>query len=141
MHFSVTFYPLYAFTLLTLAVEDSPNHSPLHFEVVGNSGVPAMHAAMIPPHGKVVFVDKVETLTELQLPNSRWAYSSIYDPLTHQASPLSVATNTFCCGGTFLADGTLITVGGNAPLLWLDPTVEDGFDAIRYLKDNNGNVS
>lgn len=98
-----------------------------------------MHAAVLPPSGKLVFLDKVENYSELVLPNGRFAYSSLYDPDTHQATPLSVATNPFCCGGTFLADGRLVALGGNGPLLWLDPTVEDGFDGIRYIGSNSGN--
>ena len=109
-----------------------------YHKVVGRSGVPAMHAAVLPPSGKVVFIDKVEDYSELRLPNNHWAYSSLYDPKTQELSPLAVATNVFCCGGTFLADGRVLTVGGNAPLLWLDPTVEDGFDAIRYLNSKDG---
>lgn len=104
-----------------------------YFQIVGSSGVPAMHAAVLPPSGKVVFLDKVEDYSELCLPNQRWAYSSIYDPGIHKLTPLSVTTNPFCCGGTFLSDGRLLAIGGNGPLLWLDPTVGDGFDGIRYL--------
>lgn len=109
-----------------------------YFNVVAHSGVPAMHAAVLPPTGQVVFLDKVEDYSELRLPNDHWAYSSMYDPDTQQLTPLSVATNPFCCGGSFLADGRLLTAGGNAPLLWLDPTVDDGFDAVRYLSNENG---
>ncbi|EHY52435.1 hypothetical protein HRR83_007075 [Exophiala dermatitidis] len=109
-----------------------------HFRVSTRSGVAAMHAALLPPSGKVVFLDKVENYSELHLPNQRSAYSSVYDPETGQLSPLSVSTNAFCCGGTFLADGRLITVGGNGPLPDLDPTVGDGFDAIRYLRAGQG---
>jgi hypothetical protein len=109
-----------------------------YFNVTASSGVPAMHAAVIPPSGQVLFLDKVENYSELLLPNKRYAYSSIYDPETYSLTPLPVATNPFCCGGSFLADGRLVTVGGNAPLLWLDPTVQNGFDAIRYLGNNNG---
>lgn len=127
--------------MLVQAVQQSMDQLEPPFRVVGSSGVPAMHAAVLPPDGKVLFLDKVETMTELRLPNSRVAYSSIYDPVTNQAAPLSLATNAFCCGGVFLADGTVLTVGGNAPLLWLDPTVGDGFDAIRYLKYDHGSVS
>ncbi|EXJ81188.1 hypothetical protein A1O3_07478 [Capronia epimyces CBS 606.96] len=97
-----------------------------------------MHAALLPPSGKVVFLDKVENFTELRLPNRRLAYSSLYDPRTHELSPLAVESNAFCCGGTFLADGRLVTLGGNGPLTWLDPTVQDGFDAIRYIGMENG---
>ncbi|KAL8758888.1 MAG: hypothetical protein Q9184_003783, partial [Pyrenodesmia sp. 2 TL-2023] len=42
-------------------------------------------------------------------------------------------TNAFCSGGAFLADGRFVSIGGNAPLDFLDPTVKDGFRGIRYL--------
>ena len=78
-----------------------------------SSGVPAMHAAAM-LDGKVVFLDKVENYTELRLPNGQLAYSSLYDPeLQMTPKPLAYDTNAFCCGGAFLADGRLVTVGGN----------------------------
>lgn len=42
-------------------------------------------------------------------------------------------TNPFCSGGTYLANGDVLSVGGNGPLVDLDPTVGDGFNGIRYL--------
>ncbi|OJD11254.1 hypothetical protein ACJ73_09578 [Blastomyces percursus] len=101
------------------------------FKVVGQSGVPAMSAALL-ANGRVVFVDKVENYTQLVLDNGHYAYSSEYDPLTNKVVPLSYKTNAFCSGGVFLEDGRLINLGGNAPLA-MDPTVGDGFRGIRYL--------
>ena len=103
------------------------------FEITGLSGVPAMHAALM-QDSRIVFLDKVESYTELHLPDGQFAYSSEYDPATNQSVPLAYLTNAFCSGGTFLSDGRLIDVGGNAPLTYLDPTVSDGFNAIRYLQ-------
>ena len=78
-----------------------------------SSGVPAMHAAAM-LDGKVVFLDKIENYTQLRLPNGQLAYSSIYDPeLQTTPKPLAYQTNAFCCGGSFLADGRLVTMGGN----------------------------
>ncbi|EGE82732.2 hypothetical protein RJZ56_005118 [Blastomyces dermatitidis] len=101
------------------------------FKVVGQSGVPAMSAALL-ANGRVVFVDKVENYTQLVLDNGHYAYSSEYDPLTNEVVPLGYKTNAFCSGGVFLEDGRLINLGGNAPLA-MDPTVGDGFRGIRYL--------
>lgn len=42
-------------------------------------------------------------------------------------------TNAFCSGGAFLADGRFVSIGGNAPLEFVDDSVGDGFRAIRYL--------
>ncbi|KAK6433464.1 hypothetical protein LTR95_010362 [Oleoguttula sp. CCFEE 5521] len=108
------------------------NANPGKFDIVGQSGVPAMHAALM-PNGRVVFLDKVEDYTQLKLANGHFAYSSEYDPLTNQVVPLAYKTNAFCAGGTFLADGRLLSVGGNANLSWLDPTVTDGWQGERYL--------
>ena len=47
---------------------------------------------------------------------------------------IDLQTNSFCAGGTFLANGDLLVVGGNGPLPDTDPTVGDGFKGIRYLK-------
>ncbi|KAF2254806.1 carbohydrate-binding module family 18 [Trematosphaeria pertusa] len=99
----------------------------------GRSGVPAMHAGLM-PNGKVVFLDKVENYTELKLSNGQYAYSSEYDPNTQKLTPLAYKTNAFCSGGIFLADGRFISVGGNAPLDFIDPTVGDGFKGLRFLK-------
>lgn len=91
-----------------------------------------MHAALM-PNGRVMFLDKLENYTEVTLPSGTYAYSSEYNPADNSVVALAYKTNAFCSGGTFLADGTVISVGGNAPLTWLDPTIGDGFDAIRYL--------
>ncbi|KAK6431746.1 hypothetical protein LTR95_012090 [Oleoguttula sp. CCFEE 5521] len=108
------------------------NTNPGKFDIAGQSGVPAMHAALM-PNGRVLFLDKVEDFTQLKLENGQFAYSSEYDPATNQVVPLAYKTNAFCAGGTFLADGRLLSVGGNANLSWLDPTVVDGCRGERYL--------
>jgi hypothetical protein len=100
------------------------------------SGVPAMHAAAM-PDGRVVFLDKVENYTQLRLPNGQYAYSSMYDPDLQTIEPLAYSTNAFCCGGSFLPDGRLVTVGGNGPLEAIDPTIKNGFDGIRWLGQND----
>ena len=108
--------------------------------VVGQSGVPAMHAGLM-ENGRVFFLDKVENYTQLDLSDGQFAYSSEYDPATNQAVPLAYQTNAFCSGGIFLADGRVINVGGNAPLVFVDPTIGDGFTAIRYLNRSSTDSS
>lgn len=117
-------------TLLTgiATGQDEPLGS---FEIVGDSGVSVMHAALL-SNGKLAFLDKVEDRNKIFLPNGRPAYSCVYDPAAKEIKPLSTVTNPFCCAGAYLADGRIISIGGNGPLD-LDSTVGDGFDAIRYL--------
>jgi hypothetical protein len=109
------------------------NANPGSFKIVGQSGVPAMHAGLL-PNGRVVFLDKVENHTQLTLPNNQYAYSSEYNPTDNTVVPISYETNAFCAGGAFLPDGRFISLGGNAPLDFIDPTVGDGFSGIRYLQ-------
>ena len=99
-----------------------------------------MHA-MLMENNNIVFLDKVENYTQLHLLNGRTAYSSEWNPLTKQILPLQYLTNAFCSGGTFLEDGRVLNVGGNAPLSYIDPTVGDGFNAIRYLQRSSQDVS
>ena len=91
-----------------------------------------MHAGLM-PNGRVIFLDKVENYTQIKLPNGQYAYSAEYDPTTNTAVGLAYKTNAFCSGGAFLADGRWVSLGGNAPLTFIDPTVGNGFQAIRYL--------
>jgi len=107
------------------------NEAPGSFEVIGESGVPAMHAALM-PNGRVVFLDKIENYTQVNLTSGGYAYSSEYDPLTNEVVPLAYRSNAFCSGGAF-ANGTLLSVGGNGPLAWLDPLIGNGFRGLRYL--------
>lgn len=122
-----------------------PSQAPLasvsgSFNVVGLSGVPAMHAALL-PNGRVVFLDKVENYTQLKLSDGQYAYSAEYDPASNTVVPLAYKTNAFCAGGQFLANGTLVSLGGNAPLPDIDPTVGDGFRGIRYLSRSPNDTS
>lgn len=96
------------------------------------AGVPAMHLGLL-TNGKVFFLDKIENYTQVKLGNGQYAYSAEYDPVTFKVTPLSYKTNAFCCGGSFLPDGRVLSVGGNADLNWLDPTVGNGFNALRTL--------
>jgi hypothetical protein len=125
-HFLVALVGVY----LVLAIPLDPNPGVFHID--GLSGVPVMHVALA-SDGSVVFLDKVENVTMAKLANGKPSYSVRYDPGTNQYSSLSVSTNPFCSGGCQLKDGTILSVGGNAPLLEIDSTVGDGFKGIRTL--------
>jgi hypothetical protein len=99
-----------------------------------------MHAALL-PNGRLTFLDKVENYTQIKLPDGQYAYSSEYDPLANSAVGLAYKTNSFCAGGAFLPDGTVVALGGNAPLPDIDPTVGDGFTGIRYLTRSSTDAS
>ncbi|KAL8924796.1 MAG: hypothetical protein Q9172_002511 [Xanthocarpia lactea] len=104
------------------------------------AGVSAMHAGLM-QNGRVIFLDKVEENSQIKLGNGRWAYSAEYDPATNKVVGLSYKTNAFCSGGAFLADGRFVSIGGNAPLDFIDPTIGDGFTGIRYLSRSATNTA
>ncbi|MCJ1367405.1 hypothetical protein MMC16_006538 [Acarospora aff. strigata] len=116
------------------------NPNPGKLAVVGDSGVPAMHAGLM-PNGRVVFLDKVENYSQIKLADGQFAYSAEYDPATNTAVGLKYKTNAFCSGGAFLPDGRWLSLGGNGPLDFIDPTVGDGFNAIRYLGRSSTDAS
>jgi hypothetical protein len=67
----------------------APEHeTPGKFIVAGDSGVPAMHAALM-PNGKVMFLDKIENYTQLTFENGEFAYSSEWDPVSGKVTPLA----------------------------------------------------
>lgn len=99
-----------------------------------------MHAGLM-PNGRVVFLDKVEDYTELKLSDGQYAYSAEYDPVLNVPVPLAYRTNAFCSGGIFLADGRLVSLGGNFALAEVNPTVGNGIDGIRYLTRSSSDPS
>lgn len=81
----------------------------------GSTGVHAMQLAIISETHALV-IDKVEHNPLTISGHPAWA--ALYNLNTHALKPLSMQSNSFCAGGTFLSNGTLINVGGN-------PVVED----------------
>ena len=64
------------------------NPNPGTFKIVGQSGVLAMHAGLM-PNGRVAFLNKVENYTQIKLPNGKYAYSAEYNPLDNTVVGLS----------------------------------------------------
>lgn len=121
-------YLILFFSLLGASAASDPN-----IQVIPTlSGVPVMHAAVL-PDGNVIFLDKIENRSQLHLSDGRKAYSAVMDPNfdLFSVAPVEVYSNAFCSGGGFLADGRLISVGGNGELLHVDPSIGNGFDGIR----------
>ncbi|KAI0034516.1 copper radical oxidase [Vararia minispora EC-137] len=81
----------------------------------GTTGVHAMQLAII-SSSHALIMDKVEH-NPLTI-DGHPAWGALYNLNTHDVTPLHVKSNSFCAGGTFLSNGTLINVGGN-------PVVED----------------
>jgi hypothetical protein len=93
----------------------------------GSTGVHAMQLAVISDYHALI-VDKVEH-NPLNV-DGHPAWAALYNFETHAVRPLRMQSNSFCAGGTFLSNGTLINVGGN-------PVVED-FTAAADFGDLDG---
>lgn len=88
----------------------------------GTTGVHAMQLAVI-SETHAIIVDKVEH-NPLTI-DGHPAWAALYNLNTHSVKPLRMQSNSFCAGGTFLGNGTLINVGGN-------PVVEDHTSAADF---------
>ncbi|EJD44964.1 hypothetical protein AURDEDRAFT_64772 [Auricularia subglabra TFB-10046 SS5] len=79
----------------------------------GTTGVAAMQLTVVSPT-QILIVDKVER--NPLLVNGHSAWSALYNTDTNTVRPVDVVTNSFCAGGAWLSNGTLLNVGGNAVL-------------------------
>ena len=93
----------------------------------GSTGVNAMQLAVV-SDSHALIVDKVEH-NPLEI-NGHPAWGALYNLRTHSVKPLSMRSNSFCAGGSFLGNGTMLNVGGN-------PVVED-FASASDFGDVNG---
>ncbi|TFK30187.1 copper radical oxidase [Coprinopsis marcescibilis] len=107
----------------------------------GMTGVNAMQLVVI-SSTLVLIVDKVEH-NPLDV-NGHPAWGALYNLETHETTPLNIQSNSFCAGGAFLSNGSLVNVGGN-------PIVEDytssadfgdldGLQAIRLFHPCNSDT-
>ncbi|KAF8211931.1 copper radical oxidase [Mycena galopus ATCC 62051] len=110
-------------------------------EQKGSTGVHAMQLAVISSTHALI-VDKVEH-NPLTL-NGHPAWGALYNLQTHAVTALSIKSNSFCAGGTFLSNGTMIVVGGN-PVVENKTSPADfgdvnGLQAIRLLECDSPSV-
>ena len=61
------------------------------------------------------------------------AWASIYTISTKKVRALNLKTNSFCAGGGWIGNGTLVSVGGNPQQTYINDKAEDGLAAIRLF--------
>ncbi|PFH54121.1 copper radical oxidase [Amanita thiersii Skay4041] len=101
----------------------------------GSSGVSAMQLVIISPTHAII-IDKVEHNPLTISGHPAWA--ALYNLETHAVRALHMQSNSFCAGGTFLGNGTLINIGGN-PIVETHTSSADfgdlnGLQAIRIFE-------
>ncbi|KAF8983133.1 hypothetical protein BGZ46_010798 [Entomortierella lignicola] len=81
----------------------------------------------------MLIIDKAEN-NPAKLSDGRAAHAVEYDINTNQYRVLDLTTNTFCSGGGFLPNGTLISAGGAESRVTHHFTATAGFQSLRMWK-------
>ncbi|KAH7087931.1 glyoxal oxidase N-terminus-domain-containing protein [Auriculariales sp. MPI-PUGE-AT-0066] len=96
----------------------------------GKTGVSAMQLIVV-SETQAIVIDRVEHNT-FKTSNGKPAWAALYGLDTHVARAVNVLTNTFCAGGGFLGNGTLVSISGNVPQYEdIDPI--SGWQGIRLF--------
>ncbi|KAG8791040.1 hypothetical protein FRC12_010291 [Ceratobasidium sp. 428] len=98
---------------------------------VGTSGVNAMQLAVFSSE-VVVFIDKLES-NPLRTSTNEHALGARYLLETNSVRPLDIKTNSFCAGGGWLSNGTMVNIGGNPMYESGGTTKDDGLQGIRLI--------
>ncbi|KAG0705082.1 putative copper radical oxidase, partial [Suillus ampliporus] len=104
-------------------------------EQKGVTGVSAMQLTVISDTHALI-IDKVEHNPVSIGGHPAWA--ALFNLQTRAVRPLKVESNSFCAGGTFLSNGTLINVGGNPVVGGYTSAADfgdlDGLQAVRIFE-------
>ncbi|KAF9447878.1 copper radical oxidase [Macrolepiota fuliginosa MF-IS2] len=129
------------FTGLRLNGPGRPNHTPRaddpqegpswRLKLKGTTGVAAMQLVVVSPDLALI-IDKAEH-NELMV-NGHPAWAALYNLKTHTVKALSVQSNSFCAGGSFLSNGTLISAGGNPVVGFPGPDGFGDLDGLQALR-------
>ena len=100
----------------------------------GSTGVSAMQLVVVSPSHALI-IDKVEH-NPISI-DGHPAWGALYNLDTEAILPLRIQSNSFCAGGTFLSNGTLINVGGNPVIERFTSPADfghlDGLQAVRLF--------
>ncbi|KAF9033576.1 copper radical oxidase [Panaeolus papilionaceus] len=102
----------------------------------GTSGVLALEAMVVSPT-LALFFDRASN-DPLTTSNGVTAWGALWNFETNTATAINVVSDTFCASGSFLSNGTMVSVGGNIPAI---TAAEDGRMGLRLFEpcdDPNG---
>ncbi|QRW17576.1 glyoxal oxidase [Rhizoctonia solani] len=95
----------------------------------GTTGVGAMQIAVV-SSDTVLIIDKIEN-NPLKDAEGKPAWASVYSLKSHTARPLKLVTNSFCAGGGWLSNGTMVNIGGNPVVESGGGKAENGLQGVR----------
>ncbi|KAF9138222.1 hypothetical protein BG015_002458 [Linnemannia schmuckeri] len=112
------------------------------WDLIGHSGVSAMHAVLRPFSDSILFLERVQASTFAKIQGTsengnkgeHFAWSTEFSASNGQWRALDVKSNMFCSAGGYLPDGTIVSVAGGQP----SDGVQQGYDGIRLYKPCNG---
>ncbi|XP_006462814.1 hypothetical protein AGABI2DRAFT_179427 [Agaricus bisporus var. bisporus H97] len=106
-----------------------------HFVQNGTTGIVALESIIV-SDTLAVFFDRA-TDNPLHI-DGHPAWGALWNLETNTASPLNVTTDAFCATGSFLSNGTMVSIGGHTPAI---PEAKDGRNGLRIWEpcdDPNG---
>ncbi|GAA5979733.1 hypothetical protein JCM10908_003025 [Rhodotorula pacifica] len=97
----------------------------------GFSGVGAMQITLV-DDDHIVIYDKAEN-NALKAKNGKSAWGAVYEISTQSYRALNLDTNSFCAGGGWIGNGTLVSVGGNPQQTYINDAAGNGLAAVRLF--------
>ncbi|GAA5973306.1 hypothetical protein JCM11641_003065 [Rhodosporidiobolus odoratus] len=101
------------------------------FVRAGETGVGAMQATLV-DDDHIVIYDKAEN-NALKDKSGAPAWGSIYSISRKTVRALNLETNSFCAGGGWISNGTLVSVGGNPQQTYINDKAKDGLAGVRLF--------
>ncbi|KAM0746295.1 glyoxal oxidase [Meredithblackwellia eburnea MCA 4105] len=92
------------------------------FAIVGETGASAQQL-FLGTENKIYIVDK--TQNNPATINGHPAWATEYDLTTNTYRALDIITNSFCAGGTYMGNGSVLNVGGNNAITTLGVSLSD----------------
>jgi len=99
------------------------------YNVVGLTGVTAMHSMLVTPT-TIIIIDKSENNPAAVLPDGTTTWAAEYNLVTNKFRPLKLTTNTFCSAGAIFGNGTFLSTAGGAA----SSLANTGYRGIRYFQ-------
>lgn len=78
----------------------------------------------------VLIIDKLEQ-NPLHDEQDRPVWGAVYSLKTDKVRPLKLVTNSFCAGGGWLSNGTMVNIGGNPLVEFTNVTAPNGLQGVR----------
>ncbi|TKA53154.1 hypothetical protein B0A53_04010 [Rhodotorula sp. CCFEE 5036] len=97
----------------------------------GWSGVSAMQCTLV-DDDHIVIYDKAQN-NALKGKNGKPAWGAVYRISDESYRALNLETNSFCAGGGWIGNGTLVSVGGNPQQTNLNNGAKNGLAGVRFF--------